>query len=164
MPKIYISNNYFIIEDDNGLEYEGHAKDVLVRRENATSDNFSFTGVNGWEINNRVALADITKQDGNAYTLSEFQSFYKEGTGKSSGGGSGDGTARNVTLSIPEIEANVAHRELTNETINRVVGTVHDYDNSVEVIAQRQNGKIHISVQNLGSESVAARNITIIVT
>ena len=95
MPKIYISNNYFYIED-NGKEYEGHAKEVLVRRKTAGGTEFSFTGVNNWPINKSVALADMTKEDGSAYTLAEFETFYKEGTGKSSGGGNGVGLQGSV--------------------------------------------------------------------
>lgn len=48
--KIYIDGNTFFIQDtgDGDKLYEGHAKDVLLRRNNLTDTIIAFSNVNNW--------------------------------------------------------------------------------------------------------------------
>ena len=84
--KIYIKTNIFYIHDTvTDYLYEGHAKDVLARRQTPSSTNFYFNGVNQFQTSKAVSFSDIQDENGDAYTdLSTFVTFLEDNTGKSS--------------------------------------------------------------------------------
>lgn len=91
--KIYNKNNYIFIDaldaDDTTVlsRAEGLAKDVLVRTENATSERFYFTGVNGADAAGYL-LTNILDEAGAAYAdRAAFETFYTTNTGNFNQGG-----------------------------------------------------------------------------
>ena len=89
MVKIYTKGNYFFIEKDNRL-FEALSKEVLVKRLTPTSTVFYFSNINNW-TNEGIDLVDMEDESGTAYTAATWEAFYIENTGKSNGGGTGEG-------------------------------------------------------------------------
>ena len=81
--KIYVKGNYLFIDNSVQL-FEGLAKNILVTRYSGTIESFYFRNVNGFSDAKEVLLTDIQKEDGSAYTLTEFITFYTTELGKSS--------------------------------------------------------------------------------
>lgn len=102
MTKAYVRGNYFYLEHQNSV-YEGLAKEVLVKRQTPTSDVFYFKNLNNW-TDIGVSIGDLQDEAGNAYTLSSFVDFYEQNTGKSSGGGSGEGLQLEINANKLEIK------------------------------------------------------------
>ena len=89
MVKIYTEGNYFFLVKDN-IEYEGHRKEVLIKRLTTTSTDFFFKQVNNWNDSEVVSLSDMVDENDVAYTLQTFLDFRKDETGNfNNGGGSG---------------------------------------------------------------------------
>ena len=89
MVKIYVKGNYFFLVKDN-IEYEGHRKEVLIKRLTTTSTDFFFKQVNNWNDSEVVSLSDMVDENDVAYTLQTFLDFRKDETGNfNNGGGSG---------------------------------------------------------------------------
>jgi len=105
MARIYIKNNYFFV-DYEGRQYENPAKDVRVHRLSSTSDDFSFENLNGWERTMSINISEIEDIDGNPYTLESWVDFYTQNTGKSSGGGNGEGLQKGAVDTFADL-ANV---------------------------------------------------------
>lgn len=85
--KIYINGNTFYIEDTtvpNKL-YEGHAKDVLLRRGDLTSQIISFNNVNNWDRTRTIDFATEVDLTGAPYTdFATFVAWTETNLGKSS--------------------------------------------------------------------------------
>ena len=91
MVKIYVKGNYFFLVKDN-IEYEGHRKEVLIKRLTTTSTDFFFKQVNNWNDSEVVSLSDMVDENDVAYTLQAFLDFRKDETGNfNNGGGNGMG-------------------------------------------------------------------------
>jgi hypothetical protein len=80
--KVFTRGTYFYIIDENEKEYEGLKKDVRVRRLGSNSSEFYFDNINGWtDPKGGVHIANILKEDGSPYSLSEFIEFKESETG-----------------------------------------------------------------------------------
>ena len=98
MVKIYTKGNYFFLVKDN-IEYEGHRKEVLIKRLTTTSTDFFFKQVNNWNDSEVVSLSDMVDENDVAYTLQTFLDFRKDETGNfNNGGGNGMGLQGSNTL------------------------------------------------------------------
>ena len=89
--KIYISGNYFVIDDGNLPLKKGHAKNVIADNNGSDSNLFYFENVKGWNSSKGVPITEIQNEAGVGYTLAAFSEFCEEQTGNNSGGGSGEG-------------------------------------------------------------------------
>ena len=92
MPKkALIRGNYFILQDtQTNTEYEAHQKNCFVRRRLDTSEEFFFTGLNGFsdavavtinQDSENILDSDLIKEDNSPFTLSEWLTFYSKNTG-----------------------------------------------------------------------------------
>jgi len=89
--KALIRGNYFILQDtQTNTEYEAHQKNCFVRRRLDTSEEFFFTGLNGFsdavavtinQDSENILDSDLIKEDDSPFTLSEWLTFYSENTG-----------------------------------------------------------------------------------
>jgi hypothetical protein len=68
--KIYINGNTFYIQDtsDGDKLYEGHAKDVLLRRGDLTSTVIGFNNVNNWDRTRTIDFSTDVDLTGAPYT------------------------------------------------------------------------------------------------
>lgn len=99
--KIYINSNIFYIEDteDSNRLYEGHAKDVLLRRENTVSTSIAFTNVNNWDRTKVIHFTtDVDLTDAPYTDFATFVTWAEENTGKSSGGANGEGLENRIIV------------------------------------------------------------------
>ena len=97
MAKIYTKGNYFYIEKD-GRRYDGLRKDVKVYKNTSNETTYFFEKLEKWE-NNGLNIQDIQKENGDPYTLLEWEDFYTENTGSfNNGGGNGMGLQGSNTL------------------------------------------------------------------
>lgn len=110
--RIYINGNTFYIQDtsDGDRLYEGHAKDVLLRRENLTSTNIAFTNVNNWDRTRVIDFNTDVDLTGAEYTdFSTFVTWCDDNTGKSSGGGNGEGLTSQVVVTQSNYQTTLAN-------------------------------------------------------
>lgn len=78
--KIFKRGGYFIIVDtDNGRERTALAKNVRVSRGTETKTDFFIYGVNDWDNDIQIPLANIQDENGSSYTLTEFINFFEVG-------------------------------------------------------------------------------------
>ena len=87
--KVFTKGNYFYIVDNaTNREYNAFAKDVMVTRGTTSQDDFFIENVNNWSESNPLDIAEIQDENGDAYSLSNFITFYENNTGFSSAGSS----------------------------------------------------------------------------
>lgn len=91
--RIFTSGNIFYlidIEDDNRI-YEGHKKDILIKRNFDGDTTFFIYKLDDWDITRKLTIGELEDADNVAYTLSSFVEFFDKETGNfnSASGGSG---------------------------------------------------------------------------
>lgn len=80
--KIYRVGNYIKIVNIHNYEiFNGAAKEVFVDSSNVVKAEYRFFNVKNWKETKSLKLNQIKKQDGTAYTLAEWESFYTDNTG-----------------------------------------------------------------------------------
>ena len=90
--KIYIEGNTFYIQDTDFADklYEGHAKDVLLRRNNLIDTVIAFSNVNNWSNTRTLDFTTEVDLVGADYTdFATFVTWCNDNLGKSSPQGSG---------------------------------------------------------------------------
>ena len=90
--KIYIEGNTFYIQDTDFADklYEGHAKDVLLRRNNLIDTVIAFSNVNNWSNTRTLDFATEVDLIGADYTdFATFVTWCNQSLGKSSPQASG---------------------------------------------------------------------------
>lgn len=79
--KIYRVGNYIKIVNIHNYEiFNGAAKEVFVDSSNVGKAEYRFFNVKNWKETKSLKLNQIKKQDGTAYTLAEWESFYTDNT------------------------------------------------------------------------------------
>ena len=81
--KIYVVDNYFVVEYSDGFILEGLAKNVFIKRDNRDKTLFYIFGVpGGVKLETEgVTIGDIKDQSGTVYTLNTWTTFYSVNTG-----------------------------------------------------------------------------------
>jgi len=88
MYKIYTKGNYFVINDIQKNEFfYGLKKDVIVDKSNINKGNYRFFNVKDWKHERSLNITDLQKENGDFYSITEFDTFYTENTGNFNGGG-----------------------------------------------------------------------------
>ena len=92
--KIFTRGNYFyIVDNDNNREYNAFSKDVLVTRGTTAQDDFFIENIPNWDgVGEPLDISVIQDENGDAYSLNAFITFYEDSTGKSSPGGGATGS------------------------------------------------------------------------
>ena len=86
--KIYRKDNYIEIAPLNGLYiFTGHVKEVKVVREVQKRNKFRFYGISKWNPLIYLNLSQILDENGNKYSLNDWEDFYNQNTGNFSDGG-----------------------------------------------------------------------------
>lgn len=86
--KIYRRDNYIEIAPLNGLYiFTGHVKEVKVVREVQKRNKFRFYGISKWNPLIYLNLSQILDENGNNYSLNDWEDFYNQNTGNFSDGG-----------------------------------------------------------------------------
>ena len=86
--KIYRRDNYIEIAPINGLYiFTGHVKEVKVVREVQKRNKFRFYGISKWNPLIYLNLTQILDENGNNYSLNDWEDFYNQNTGNFSDGG-----------------------------------------------------------------------------
>lgn len=102
MIKIRTDGNYFLLIE-NGLEYEGHSKNILIKRVTTTGSDFTIQGLGDWWSSRVINIEEIVDENDVPYTLENFLVFKNLNTGKHS---SGDG-AETISATQGEVDAGV---------------------------------------------------------
>jgi hypothetical protein len=92
MYKLYLKGNYVFLEIlATGQKLTGFAKEVKIIPNSKQRTVYTILNIHGWSESTPLTLIDLQKENGVAYTESEFETFYTESTGNfsSASGGSG---------------------------------------------------------------------------
>lgn len=74
--KVYTKGGvFYIVDTQTNRQYEGIARDVLVKRSLTSSDDFYFANVNGWGDAQFLNITDIQDESGTPYVLADFVAF-----------------------------------------------------------------------------------------
>ena len=85
MYQILIKANYFVIENTVTNEiYQGHTKDVVIRRQSLLNDTYEFSNVKTDKSNLILDLSQFVNENYQQFTHESFANFYTSLTGKSS--------------------------------------------------------------------------------
>lgn len=95
--KIYKKGNYIFAIDENGKQYEEHTSEVRVNRDSENGNTFRIHQL--LNAFGSLDISEILKEDGSAYSLTEWVDFYTAETG-----GAGDGAAATTGASSNTIE------------------------------------------------------------
>lgn len=86
--KIYRESNYIRVIDITTKElYNGAVKEVFVDKSNVQKNEYTLFNVKHFDETAVLAIGKILKEDGSAYSVSEWETFYTENTGNFNGGG-----------------------------------------------------------------------------
>ena len=86
--KIYTKGNYIVIVDVQRNEYfYGIRKEVHIDKSNVNKAIYRAFNVKDFSSSIILAVPNILKENGDAYSESEFDTFYQENTGNFNGGG-----------------------------------------------------------------------------
>lgn len=82
--KVYTKGNYFyIINNDDNREYNALSKDVLITRGTTSQDDFFIENVDNWRgAENPLDITVIQDENGDAYSVTSFITFYESNTGQ----------------------------------------------------------------------------------
>ena len=91
--KIFTKDNYFFIIDvETSREYSSHKADVLISKRYKDFDFYTAHNIPDWNILEALKIGELIKENDSPYTESEFETFYQQFTGESSGGSGGAAT------------------------------------------------------------------------
>ena len=91
--KIFTKDNYFFIIDvETSREYSSHKADVLISKKYKDFDFYTAHNIPDWNILEALKIGELIKENDSPYTESEFETFYQQFTGESSGGSGGAAT------------------------------------------------------------------------
>lgn len=86
--RIYRRDNYIELVSENGSYiFKGFVKDVKVIPEVSGKLKYRFYGLSGWSPCIYLKLPQILDENGDRYTLSDWEDFYNQNTGNFSLGG-----------------------------------------------------------------------------
>jgi hypothetical protein len=158
--KIYVKSNYFyIVDTETDYIFEGLAKEVRVRKQLETSDEFYFDNVNGFT--EKVAFADIQDENGDAYTdLATFVTFYEQNTGNFNTPQEGGGADKENIVSGVVASG-------TNTYTATYVPTITEYEDGLKVLVRFTNGNSGASTINLnglGAKTIVKGTSTALVS
>ena len=163
--KVFTKGNYFYIVDNaTNREYNAFAKDVLITRGTTSQDDFFIESVSNWSESNPLDIADIQDENGDAYSLSDFITFYENNTGFSSAGSSAsttkqgfidyNDTSGDVTLS-PDIWTDVPNNGLGSFTNKVYKPTL------INEVLDGSTGYLDFSELSLGSQLLIRNDFTV---
>jgi hypothetical protein len=123
--KIFNEGNQTIIEDSEGRQLVGLAKDVFIRPANNLYPNpeYYIEGIRGWDSTQTIALDEIVDTNDVPVTLGDFKTFYQNELGKGSAGSAAVTTLRiqNQTLTaanwVLNTDTNLYEYNYSNENI-----------------------------------------------
>jgi hypothetical protein len=88
MHKIYREGNYIrVISTTTGELFNGTVKEVFVDKNNTQKNAYRLFNVKDLKEDTVFTIPNILKEDGAAYSISEWETFYTENTGNFNGGG-----------------------------------------------------------------------------
>ena len=112
--KIFTKDNYFFIIDvETSREYSSHKADVLISKRYKDFDFYTAHNIPDWNILEALKIGELIKENDSPYTESEFETFYQQFTGESSGGSGGGGGGATAS----EIEAALTSTNIPTETL-----------------------------------------------
>ena len=163
--KVFKKGNYFYIVDNaTNREYNAFAKDVLITRGTTSHDDFFIENVANWSESNPLDIADIQDENGDAYALSDFITFYENNTGFSSAGSSASTTKQgfidyndttgSVTLT-PDTWADVPNNGLGSFT-NKIYKPT-----TINEVLDGSTGYLDFSELTLGSQLLIRNDFTV---
>ena len=121
--KIYTKGNYIVIVDVQKNEYfYGIRKEVHIDKSNVNKAIYRAFNVKDFSSSIILAVPNILKENGDAYSEAEFDTFYQENTGNFNGGGSAP------TQGVIEITR--AEAETLQATSSFVVGATYVITNA----------------------------------
>lgn len=90
--KIYRSDNYiFVTNTSTNESFYGHVKDVFVSKSTTGTSSYRIFNVKEFSSTTSLPISTLLKEDGSAYTKSEFETFYTQNTGNFNSAGTGQG-------------------------------------------------------------------------
>jgi hypothetical protein len=83
MIKVYIDNNYLVIDYGNNKQYNASASQVVVKEINTEVGKESVAFYNVPEMDpHKILVADLVDESDVPYTIDSFRTFYRSKTGK----------------------------------------------------------------------------------
>ena len=96
--KIYTKGNYIVIVDVQRNEYfYGIRKEVHIDKSNVDKAVYRAFKVKDFSSSIILAVPNILKENGDAYSETEFDTFYQENTGNFNGGGTAPSSFADLT-------------------------------------------------------------------
>ena len=158
--KIFTKGNYFYIVDNaTNREYNAFAKDVLITRGATSQDDFFIGNVANWSESNHLDILEIQDENGDAYVLSDFITFYENNTGFSSGGSSSSTTNVGITTEQSDaIDLNTDKVGITDEQATDISENTlakHEHLNKaiIDSFAEDENQNLTYNGKVVGSDS-----------
>ena len=160
--KIFTKDNYFFIIDvETSREYSSHKADVLISKRYKDFDFYTAHNIPDWNILEALKIGELIKENDSPYTESEFETFYQQFTGESSGGSGGGGAG----------DASATNQIISNTKLTNIESNTTDLPNviAMEGGAQPSKGVVvmgntgagvvkHILVDSNGVQSVNVNN------
>lgn len=160
MYKVWKSGNYIKVVTPDGTRYKGICKEVAVY---ANSDDSRFTITNliiekdnilySEQKLEVIPIEEIAKENGDNYTLEEWELFYTENTGNYGGGG---GTSSDALLTeIRDAVINNKEKEMIlpiTEFTETQVGTDWEYlieDTEIKIINSVEMGEVQTIIDSV---------------
>lgn len=85
--KIYVKNNYFYLEKITPKEiFSALSKNVEVNPNNTGKLSYRIYNLRDWDSTTSISLDQIFKENGDAYTQNEWETFYTGNTGNFNSG------------------------------------------------------------------------------
>jgi hypothetical protein len=133
--KIYRKHNYITVVNVNTLEtFYGHIGNVMVDKSNTDRGAYRFFNIKDFKDGTGLKIEQLLKEDGNAYTIAEFDTFYTENTG-------GDATSSS-SQSVYSLDRGAVTTTLTTGGISQTIASINSERKGFEIQNQSSDNLI----------------------
>ena len=159
MYKIYISGNYFYIEDTTtGIKYPAHRKSVMADYLEGSPDKFTFGCVKNWSNTEHINFSDIDLTGADYTDLTTFKQWLDDNTGNFNdpqAGGVQGLTGNIVDNTDPE-------NPIVNENITTLteIGNTYTYTSEDNTVTSFNVGDRYKTTSTTSNTIVGTGNLT----
>lgn len=157
--KFFRKDNYIVLINNlTQVTQYGFVKEVMVDKSNVNKASYRVFGIKDFNDKNSLAIDQLLKEDGSAYTVAEFETFYTQNTGNFNGGGTAP-----VVINSDDVE-NVSNvvGATTSDALNTLDTDKEDLSNKQNSLILDGTGKKYATIDAINSAKpffCAVRNI-----